>query len=83
MNNYDSKKKNFNKVDIQHSENTIINIKNNNVISDDSEIMGFNSNDICYKEYINNSSKYNKCWNCNYSTSNTNTNISMLLNNNQ
>ena len=79
MNNYNLKKKEFNKIDIQHSENTIINIKNNNVISSDSEIMGFNSNDICYKEYINKSSTHSKCWNCNYSTSNTNTNISIPL----
>ena len=36
--NSDSNKKPFNKVDIQHSENTIINIKNNNPSNDDSDV---------------------------------------------
>ena len=74
-----SLKKKFNKIDVQHSENTIINIKNNNVISNDADITGFNSNDVFYKEYINNPSKYCKCLNCNYSTDNISTKISIPL----
>jgi len=77
--NSDSNKKPFNKVDIQHSENTIINIKNNNPSNDDSDVSGFNSNEVYYKEYINNSCKYSKCWNCNHSTSNPMNNISIPL----
>jgi len=70
MNNYDLKKEEFNKVDIQHSENTIINIKNNNILSKNSNITGYNSNDPHYKEYIEGYNKSCKCWNCNHSIDN-------------
>jgi hypothetical protein len=60
-------KKKFSKIDVQHSENTIINIKNNNVVNNDLSITGFNSNEVFYKEYISEPGKDCKCLNCNYS----------------
>jgi len=81
MNHYKAKNKGeaFNKVDIQHSENTIIHIKNNTEINDNLDITGFDSLETYYCKYVNNICRGTKCWNCNYSTLNINTNISIPL----
>ena len=55
------KSETYNKVDIQHSENTIINIKKN--ISTTEIIEGYDDKTF-YKEYTNDHTYSNKCWNC-------------------
>ena len=58
----DKKDKHFNKVDIQHSENTIVNIKNKSNTA--TEIIPGYTNELYYKEYVIDHEKSIKCWNC-------------------
>ena len=61
-NNKIKKDKQFNKVDIQHSDNTVVNIKNNHKTSTEN-IPGY-ENESYYKEYTFEQGGCVKCWNC-------------------
>jgi len=61
-------------LDIQHSENTIINIKSNKNIDKCLPIEGCNLGEICYSTYINNCGG-TKCWHCSYKIDSINISI--------
>ena len=74
-----SKTKKYDKIDVQYSENTIINIKKNEIL-DNLDVNGFN-NDIIYKEYIHESCDCKCCWNCSHDI-NINVSIPLKYSNN-
>jgi hypothetical protein len=77
MNKY--KLKPFDKVDIQHSENTIINIKTH--IHTTEIIQGYDDKPY-YKEYTGSHVNSNKCWNCCYDITDIHINMPLKYNNN-
>jgi len=62
-----SKSGKFCKVNIQTSENTIINIKTNTDNDTNTILPGYNISEIYEQEYVSNFSHCEFCWNCNHS----------------
>ena len=61
-----SKSKKFCKVDIQSSENTIINIKKQVDGGETQLLPGFNSSELYQQEYVDSFSHCENCWNCHH-----------------
>jgi|TARA_B110000495_G_C22966594_1_gene566940 hypothetical protein len=72
-----NKTTNFNKVPIQQSDNTIINIKHK---SPHTEIIDGYEDISYYKEYINENNHSKKCWNCCHDINGLNVSIPLKYN---
>jgi len=71
-------KKKFDKVDIQHSENKVVNIKKS--MDKNTAIIPGYSKESYYTEYTCSHVKSNKCWNCSYSIDNIHVSIPLKYN---
>ena len=68
-------------MNIQQSENTVINIKSNSEVTEQSIIPGYTSGESYYSEYIHTSSNTDKCWNCYHSINSILTSIPLKYTN--